>query len=259
MVQAVPARARALREAHRRPTLAGGQGEPSRAADPPELPARDAGPRRRAAVRWLRRAARCGTPLLLRRHRRSLGRGRLPGHGLRQPAGEELAQEALARRPRRARRLCGPPWRPCSTRRRTTSRPAGPSVVPAHLPDRLGRHRRRSRRGAGGRGRGGRRTPCSRSVADVVHALRRARADDEGPLGVRPQGHRSRAVGDRARVRRRAAVHRREPERHAAQDQRDLRPASRSRASASTASSRTCGSRASGSPTCAGIATAART
>ena len=57
-----------------------------------------------------------------------------------------------------------------------------------------------------------------------LHALRRARADDEGPVRLRAQGHRARSIGARPRVRRRPVVPRREPEHHPAQDQRGLRP-----------------------------------
>ena len=51
------------------------------------------------AVRGVRRTPRRRPALLLRRHGRPMGRGRLPVHRLGQPARQELSQEALA---------CGP-------------------------------------------------------------------------------------------------------------------------------------------------------
>ena len=71
--------------------------------------------------------ARRGTDLLLRRHRRPVGRGRLPVDRFRQPAREELAEEALAARPRPARRRSAWRSRRCSTRPRTTWPPAAPT------------------------------------------------------------------------------------------------------------------------------------
>ena len=68
-----------------------------------------------------------GPALLLRRHRRSLGRGRLPGHRFGQPAREELPEEAMDARASTGRRRSRPPSRPSWTRRRTTSRPAAPT------------------------------------------------------------------------------------------------------------------------------------
>jgi proteasome beta subunit len=56
-----------------RPALARGQGEPARADDPREPADGDPGARRGAAVRRVRRAARRGPDLLLRRHRRPVG------------------------------------------------------------------------------------------------------------------------------------------------------------------------------------------
>ena len=52
-------------------------------------------------------APRRGPHLLLRRHRRALGGGRLPDHGLRRTAREELAEEAVASRAARATTRCG--------------------------------------------------------------------------------------------------------------------------------------------------------
>ena len=69
-------------------------------------------------------ATRRGAHLLLRRHRRTLGRGRLPDHRLRRAAREELAEEALAAR--------------AVARRRAPGRRGGA--------DRRGRGRRRHRR-----------------------------------------------------------------------------------------------------------------
>ena len=71
-----------------------------------------------------------------------------------------------------------------------------------------------------------RRRRCrAREVAADEHAvLRRARAGDEGPGRLRPQGHRPRPQPRRRRLRRRHRDLRREPVEHAAQGQRDLRP-----------------------------------
>ncbi|CAA9369152.1 MAG: Proteasome subunit alpha, bacterial, partial [uncultured Nocardioidaceae bacterium] len=54
--------------------------------------------------------------------------------------------------------------------------------------------------------------------------LRLARAADEGPGGLRPQGHLARPQRGRPAVRRRDPLRLGEPVRGAAQDQRDLRP-----------------------------------
>ena len=59
----------------------------------------------------LRRAPRRGPALLLRRHRRPLGGGRLPDHRLRRAAREELAEEALAARASTATRRSASRWR----------------------------------------------------------------------------------------------------------------------------------------------------
>ena len=100
----------------------------------------------------------------------------------------------------------------------------------------------------------------TRGLNDRVDALLRlARAGDQGQGRLRPQGHRARPQRRRRAVRRRHPLRRREPVARAAQGQRDLRPASRSRRSASTTSSRTSGSPASGSPTCAATPTTAAT
>ena len=175
-------------------------------------------------------------------------------------AGEELAEEAMACRACPATRRCASPWRRCSTPPRTTWPPAGPIVYRKIFPNALavtavGRRRTCPRT------RSPPRSPpcCEERGVDVVHAVRRARADDEGPLGVRPQGHRARPVRDRDRVRGRAAVHRREPVAPRCTRSARSTTASRSRAWASTASSRTCASPASGWPTCAATPTAART
>ena len=158
---------------------------------------RAAGARGGAAVRGLRRAPRRGQAVPLRRHRRAVGGVRLPRHRLGRAAREDLPEEALAagprpcERPLRAaveallRRLAG-------GRRHGRLEPDSP-----HLPDRDHRHRRGSRRDA-------RTSPtvaATRSTlvaeeraTDVVHAVRRSRAADEGPLRVRPQGHLARQV-----------------------------------------------------------------
>ena len=77
---------------------------------------------------------------------------------------------------------------------------------------------------------------------DEHAVLRLARAADEGPGGLRAQGHRPRPQRRRGPVRRRDRVRRREPVPGAAQDQRDLRPDRLRRGRAATTSSRTSGS-----------------
>ena len=67
-------------------------------------------------------------------------------------------------------------------------------------------------------GRQGTSQPMSHAV------LRRARAGDEGPGRLRPEGHRPGPAAGRPQLRRRHPALRREPVEHPAQGQRDLRP-----------------------------------
>src|SRR5439155_1065105 len=67
-------------------------------------------------------------------------------------------------------------------------------------------------------------TPSWRSARHELHAVRLAGPAHEGSVRVRPQGHRSWPFRHRSGVQGRPALPRREPQRHAAQDQRDLRP-----------------------------------
>ena len=111
----------------------------------------------------------------------------------------------------------------------------GPDLVRGHLPDgrdhrrrRLPSARRRRRRGPGAGAPRRRRARRQREPGEAdsrEHAvLRLARTGHEGPGGLRPEGHRPRSQPGGARVRRRRPDRGREPEPHAVQDQRALRP-----------------------------------
>ena len=95
--------------------------------------------------------------------------------------------------------------------------------------------------------------------ADEHAVLRRARAGDEGPGRLRPQGHRPRPGLAALRLRRRHPDLRREPVEHAAQGAARSTTASPSPGSASTTSSTSCASPASATPTSRATASAART
>ena len=124
---ALPAGARALREAHGRSALPRREGQPARPDDPRELPAGDAGPRRRPALRWIRRGSERRPALLLRRDGRTVGGAGLPGNGFGSAAREELAEEALAAGPGPRTRRCVSRSRRSSTRPKTTSPPGAPT------------------------------------------------------------------------------------------------------------------------------------
>ncbi len=139
---ALPGPARALREDRGRAALARGQGEPAR-ADGARQPSRgDAGLRRRAALRRVRRAPRPRPRLQLRPDRRQVRRGRLPGQRQRGSPRSQLDQGGVARgddarrggRPRAARAL---------RRRRRGRRDRRPRPRPADLPDGRGHRRHR--------------------------------------------------------------------------------------------------------------------
>ena len=176
----------------------------------------------------------------------------VPLRRLRLPVRARRAEEAVARRllGRRRGALRGPVALRRGRRRLGHRRPR---PDPAHLPGRLPRHRRRlpatlrrrgrrdrRRRRRGPDGQPGRpagaaamtpttpTTPTYRRLrgAPRDHAvrLRLARAGDEGPRRLRPQGHRARPQRRRHRLRRRHPLRRREPLPGTAQDLRDLRP-----------------------------------
>ena len=160
-----------------------------------ELPARDAGPGRGAALRRLRPAPRRGPDLQVRHHRRTLRGGRLPDHGLGRPAREELAEEDAGSRGLDrgdALRVAVEALLDAADEDVATG---GPDPTRGIYPDRARGDRRRAPR----------RCPedevaaavaavLAERVLDVVHAVRLARADDEGQRGVRPQGHRPRPL-----------------------------------------------------------------
>ena len=92
------------------------------------LPGRDAGLRRRAAVRRLRPAARAGPPVPVRRHRRPLRGGRPRQHRLGQPPRRHRREARVPRRARRGRlsstwpcTRCGRPPTPTRPRAAPTS------------------------------------------------------------------------------------------------------------------------------------------
>ena len=200
------------------------------------LPAGHAGPGRGPPLRRLRPAPRDRADLHLRRHRRPLRGGRLPGHrvgrarrphhhqarlhggpgsGRRGRAGHRgpLRGGRRGRRHRRARPRPGDlPARGRGRRRRATSRstrPRWPNASCALI------ERKRAERA---------RAPAAGATRHDHAVLRRPRAGHEGPGRVRPEGHRPGSVPRRHRLRRRRAHRGREPVPLAAQDQRDLRP-----------------------------------
>ena len=170
---------------------------------------------------------RVGRVFSLRRHRRQVRGGRLPGQRLGRHPRPQLDQGPVERGHEPRRR--GRPRAPLAVRRgRRGRRHRWPRPRAPHLPDR--RHHRRRRLPRPHRRRGRRRAPrrCSadaRRGPACEHALLRlARAGDEGPGRLRPQGHRPRPQPGRHQHRRRHRDRRREPVPHALQDQRDLRP-----------------------------------
>ena len=199
-----------------------------------------------------RRATRPGVQL--RRHRRQVRRGRLPGQRLRRRARPQLDQGRLARghEPDDAIELA---IRSLFAAADEDVATGGPDLVRRDLPDRrvidadgLPRASTTTTSPPGPRPRCWR--ARARRRARNEHAvLRLARTGDEGPRRLRAEGHRPRPQPRGAGVRRRRADRRREPVPHALQDQRDLRPHRVRRRSASTTSSRCCGSRASATPT----------
>ncbi len=256
--EAVPARARALREDHGRPALARGQGEPARADDPLELPDGDPGSRRGAAVRGLRR-------------RRSEGRifyydatgGRWEEDDFHTTgSGGRAAKTSLKKR-----------WRPgleradalavaiealvdasqedAATGGLDAARGIFPTVSSSRRTERddVRRGRDRARRTSGVVGGGTR----------ELHAVRAARATHEGPLRVRAQGDRPRQVGRWGSSTPTGSCSSRRTRAPRCTRSARSTTGSRSPASGSTASSRTSGSAGSGSPTCAGTRTGART
>ena len=179
--QALPGRARALREDRGPHAVPRRQGQPPRRDDPRQPRRRHAGPRRRPAVRRLRprrrRRHEPGPHLQLRRHRRELRGARLRRRRLRLAVRQELAEEDLAQRPARRRRH--PHRRRGALRRRRRrlrhrrSRPGPPA-----LPDRLPRRRRGRRPADRRRGRRGRRRHR--------HRPRRGRPREHAPGGPEP-------------------------------------------------------------------------
>src|SRR4051812_19754908 len=156
--EALPGRARALREDRGPDAQPRRQGQPAGADDPRQPRRRPAGPGRRPPVRRVRprrrRGHRPGPDLQLRRHRRELRAARLRGRRLPLAVRAELAEEDLAARSRRRHRAALPGGGAVRRRRRRL-RHRRPRSRPAALPDRLP-GRRRGRRPAGRR-RGGRR------------------------------------------------------------------------------------------------------
>ena len=125
--EALPAPARALREGRGRAPQPRGQGQPARpdGAQPPA--GRDAGPRRRAAVRRLRHPP-AGRPAVpVRRHRWALRGERLRRHRLRQPPRRHGREARLPRGPRPRRRSSTSRCRRCSRRPTRTPPPAAPT------------------------------------------------------------------------------------------------------------------------------------
>ncbi len=110
--QALPGRARALREDRGNPAFPGGQGQPAGLDDPLQPRHGHAGHERGAAVRRLRHGQGDRQALLLRHHRRPLRGGRAPQHRLRLGLRPRLAEEAVAaghgRRARHPRGHGGP-------------------------------------------------------------------------------------------------------------------------------------------------------
>ena len=164
--------------------------------------------------------ATAGRHLLLRRHRRALRGAQVPLGRLRLAVRPRRAEEALARRPLRRRRRAL--RRPVALRRgrRGLARPAAPTSTRRIFPvvatvtvdgfrrladDEVGERRRDGRRRPDGEPRRPagtaatdhrppHRPPRTRGDRAVTHAvrLRLARAADEGPGRLRPQGHRAR-------------------------------------------------------------------
>ena len=99
--QALPGRARALREDRGRAAVAGGQGEPAGLDDPGQPGHGHAGPVRRAALRRVRPRPQRGPDLLLRRHRRLLRGARPPQRRLRLAVRARGAEEDVAPGPAR--------------------------------------------------------------------------------------------------------------------------------------------------------------
>ena len=170
--QALPAPARALREGRGHAAQPRGQGQPA-LADGAQQPARgDAGPGRRAALRRLRRAARPGPPVPVRRHRRPL-RGdattRPPARAACTPAPSSSSATATAWTATTPSTSCVKALFEAADEDSATG---GPDLRAGHLPGR-GHHHRRGLRArarttscadrfeAGG---GARLQPCSRLV-----------------------------------------------------------------------------------------------
>ena len=204
--------------------------------------------------------------LLLRRDRRLLRGARPPQRRVGLAVRPRVDEEAAGAR-------AWTPTAPCGSRSRrsttppTTTRPPAARTSAAGSGRRVGRRRRR---GAAVRPR---RRSSPRVVEQVVadrrgnpgrcadeHAvLRLARAADEGPGRLRPQGNRPRPVGRRAGLRQ--AASRSSPRTPRGPCTRSPRSTtgSPSPRSASTTSSRTSGSPASATPTCAATPTTAPT
>ena len=259
---AVPAPARALREGRGHLAQPRGQGQPA-VDDGPRQPAGgDAGPRRRADLRRLRPAPGHRAAVGLRRHRRPLRGARLRRHRLGQPARRHRHQARLPRRPRPRRRRSTWPAGRCGRPPTPTRPPAGPTRCaastrssPRSPPTASPRRRRRAGRSA---------TPPiaarpGRRDRDEHAVLRRARAGDEGPRRLRPQGHRPRAGAGGGPLRRRHRDRRREHARRRCARSARSTTASRSPASAGTTSSTSCASPACAPPTSRASSTAATT
>ena len=187
--------------------------------------------------------------LLLRRDRRLLRGARPPQRRLRLALRPRVAEEALARRAGTLDDAVRVAVEALYDAADDDSATGGPDVGRRIWPtvgDRRRRRRpvRRRRRGRPGRRRDHRLAAATtREVPDDADAvLRLARAADEGPGRLRPQGHRPRPVGRRPRLRQRHRLRRaRTPAGRCTRSPRST-TASRSPRSASTTSSRTCGS-----------------
>ena len=262
--EALPAPARALREGRGRHAQPRGQGQP----------ALDDGPRatcrRPCRAWWWCRSSPATTPAgsgrlfdydvtggrYEERDHVATGSGSLHAGTVIKVGYRRGPQPRRGRRPVRAGAVGGGRQR---LRHRRTRPAAG------HLPG--GGHHHRPRASSGSpttsspsASPASRRNARSARSASHEHAvLRRPRAGDEGPGRLRPQGHRPGPQPGGAHLRRRHRHRGREPEQHAAQDQRDLRPHRLRRRRASTTSSTSCAWPACGPPTSRATSTAATT
>ena len=267
--QALPAPARALREGRGHAAQPRGQGQPALDDGARQPAGGDAGPRRRADLRRLRPApaapAGCSAYDVTggRYEERELRR-----HRLGQPARRHRHQGRLPRRAWTATTPSTSCVRALWEAADADSATGGPDPLRGIYPvvatitadgfervadDELAAASSAARRSPS-------RRPRERSAAHEHAVLRRARTGDEGPGGLRPQGHRPRPRRSSPCVYDDGIAHR-APRTRRTRCARSARSttASPSPASASTTSSTSCASPACGPPTSRATSTAATT